>query len=48
VQEGLGLSAKLHHEGIPDRFVSHGTREQLFADIGLEPDAITERILGRL
>jgi 1-deoxy-D-xylulose-5-phosphate synthase len=48
VQEGLGLSAKLHHEGIPDRFVSHGTREQLFADIGLEPEAIAERILGRL
>jgi 1-deoxy-D-xylulose-5-phosphate synthase len=47
-RHGLGLSGKLHHEGIPDAFVSHGTREQLFAEIGLEAEPMAARILEKL
>jgi 1-deoxy-D-xylulose-5-phosphate synthase len=48
VREDLGISGRLHHEGIPDEFISHGTREQLWAEIGLEVEPVTARILQRL
>ena len=30
--------------GIPDRFVEHGTREELLAEIGLDADGIAARV----
>jgi 1-deoxy-D-xylulose-5-phosphate synthase len=40
-----GLSAAgLHHIGIPDRFVTHGSVGQLLEEIGLSADRVTERV----
>ncbi len=36
----------LHHIGIPDRFVTHGTVAQLFEEIGLSPARLVERVRG--
>jgi 1-deoxy-D-xylulose-5-phosphate synthase len=37
-----GLSTeRVHRLGIPDRFVEHGDRGQLLADLGLDTDGIT-------
>jgi len=37
--------AKVLNIGLPDAFIEHGKVERLFAEVGLEPEAIVERIL---
>src|SRR5690606_10219542 len=32
--------------GIPDRFIEHGERSQLLADIGLTPEGIADRVMA--
>jgi 1-deoxy-D-xylulose-5-phosphate synthase len=39
-----GLCVPVLCLGLPDRFVEHGSREELLANIGLEPKAIAEKI----
>ena len=34
--------------GVPDRFVSHGTRDQLLEDVGLTPEQLTRSALSAL
>jgi len=34
----------LHHFGIPDRFVTHGSMAQLLEEVGLSPARLTERV----
>jgi 1-deoxy-D-xylulose-5-phosphate synthase len=33
-----------HVMGIPDRFINHGTQEQLLAELGLDADGLIENI----
>jgi 1-deoxy-D-xylulose-5-phosphate synthase len=40
-----GLRLPLLSLGLPDRFVSHGSREQLLSSLGLEPGAIADRVV---
>ena len=40
----LGLQCPVFHIGLPDEFLSHGSREDLLADAGLTPTAMGERI----
>jgi 1-deoxy-D-xylulose-5-phosphate synthase len=35
-----GLDNKLHRIGIPDKFVDHGTRDELLVELGLCPENI--------
>ena len=35
-----GLGNRLHRLGIPDRFVDHGTRDELLVELGLCPENI--------
>ena len=48
VEAGLGLSARLAHFGLPDRFLTHGSRGRLLEDAGLAPAQVLEAILARL
>ena len=41
---GLGIERALHHVGLPDRFVEHGTREESLAAAGLDTAGIAQRI----
>ena len=34
--------------GLPDEFVTHGTREQLLAEVGLTADAVASRVIKAL
>ncbi len=45
---GLSSAAALHHVGIPDRFILHGSRDDLFAEIGLSVPGIERQVLDRL
>src|SRR5260221_2624841 len=38
----------LHHLGIPDRFVTHGSMAQLLDEVGLSPARLVERVRGLL
>ena len=38
---------RLRRFGLPDRFVAHGDRERLLADLGLTPEAIAAAVLER-
>ncbi len=38
----------LHHLGIPDRFVTHGSMAQLLDEVGLSPARLIERVRGIL
>ncbi len=38
------LTCRLHHMGIPDRFVTHGSRSELLREVGLNADALAERV----
>ncbi len=40
----LGLECPVLHIGLPDQFLTHGSREDLLADAGLTADAIERRI----
>lgn len=46
--EDKGLSVPLVRFGIPDRFIEQGTRAELFALCGLQPEQMAERIRERL
>jgi 1-deoxy-D-xylulose-5-phosphate synthase len=39
-----GITVPVLSLGLPDRFIEHGRREQLLAEIGLEPGAIAHAI----
>jgi len=42
-----GLAAgSLHHVGIPDRFVTHGSMTQLLDEVGLSAQVLTTRVRG--
>lgn len=41
---GEGIPARLECLGIPDRFIGHGTQEQLRADLDLDVDGIVRRV----
>lgn len=42
-RQGLRLPV-IRHLGLPDRFVEHGSREELLAEVGLLPDQIADRV----
>ena len=42
-ESGLTAGA-LHHLGLPDRFVAHGSMAQLFDEVGLSPAALAARV----
>jgi deoxyxylulose-5-phosphate synthase len=47
------LEDGLAHDGIltlghPDTFVTHGSRSELLAEVGLDADAIVRRVIERL
>ena len=42
------IAVRLLHLGLPDRFQSHGTREELLTDAGLDTDSIESAIRKRL
>jgi len=42
-EAGIGAGA-LHHFGIPDRFVTHGSVGQLLEEVGLSPARLVERL----
>ncbi len=44
-ESGLTAGA-LHHVGLPDRFVTHGSVAQLFDEVGLSPAALAARARG--
>jgi 1-deoxy-D-xylulose-5-phosphate synthase len=48
VEHGLDLSARLLHFGLPDRFVTHGSREELLAEVGLTAQDVAGAIAARL
>jgi 1-deoxy-D-xylulose-5-phosphate synthase len=41
-QHGIGVT--VHHVGIPDRFIEHGTREQCLAMADLDPAGIARQV----
>ena len=41
----LGTAMPVDCIGVPDRFIPHGSHEQLLKEAGLSPELITERIL---
>jgi 1-deoxy-D-xylulose-5-phosphate synthase len=44
-----GVTApRLLHLGLPDRFIEHGSREGLLADLGLSPEGIASTIRAAL
>ena len=47
--EAEGLSREgVVRLGLPDDFVTHGTREQLLDEVGLTPAGVVDRVLDRL
>ncbi|MCL6444724.1 MAG: 1-deoxy-D-xylulose-5-phosphate synthase, partial [Alicyclobacillus sp.] len=43
-----GQQAHLCRLGLPDRFIEHGSREQLLKELGLTADGIVEQVLAFL
>jgi len=43
---GLPVPARMQTHGIPDRFIEHGPRKVLLAELGLDPAGIAERMKG--
>jgi 1-deoxy-D-xylulose-5-phosphate synthase len=43
LEAGLSVGS-LHHCGIPDRFVTHGSMAQLLDEVGLSPERLVERV----
>ena len=43
-----GIEVPVKRFGLPDRFVNHGTREELFVELGLDAPAIAEAARGWL
>lgn len=46
--QDLGLTTRLHHLGLPDHFIPHGSRGDLFKEVGLSVDQIEAFTLGLL
>jgi len=46
--ERLGLPARAHPYGLPDRFVEHGSPEELYEELGLTPGRLAEDIARRV
>jgi 1-deoxy-D-xylulose-5-phosphate synthase len=44
----FGLKTPVLRLAISDCFVTHGSMERLFADVGLTPESVTTAVLGRL
>jgi 1-deoxy-D-xylulose-5-phosphate synthase len=44
LREQGGRQPGLRHAGVPDRFVAHGGRDQLLAEIGLAPAQLEDRV----
>jgi len=43
-----GLAIQQVMIGLPDRFVGHGTRDELLEDVGLTPNALAQTVIGSL
>jgi 1-deoxy-D-xylulose-5-phosphate synthase len=41
-----GRSARIRHIGLPDRFIEHGSPEQLLKEVGLDADGIRRQVQG--
>jgi len=41
---GIGSTTRIIHLGLPDQFLSHGNREELLADAGLNADGIIRHV----
>jgi len=39
-----GIGATVHHVGIPDRFIEHGTREECLVMAGLDPAGVARQV----
>jgi len=48
VEEDLGVSGRLVHFGLPDRFLTHGSRGRLLEDAGLSVPKMLEALVERL
>ena len=44
---GQGMDLPVLHLGLPDRFLEHGSREELLRDAGLDADGIRQSIRAR-
>jgi 1-deoxy-D-xylulose-5-phosphate synthase len=42
------IPCRLLRVGLPDRFVDHGKRDILLAEVGLTPEGVTERVRAAL
>ncbi len=45
---GAGINIKIIHLGLPDKFVSHGSQQELQAEFGLDAEGIHRQILRAL
>lgn len=48
VEHGLGLSGRLLHLGLPDRYITHGSRKELLQEIGLTAPQVEAAVRARL
>ncbi len=48
VEHGLGLSGRLLHLGLPDRYITHGSRRELLEELGLTAPQIESVVRARL
>lgn len=39
-----GWQTAIQHIGLPDRLIDHGSREEMLADAGLDPESLTSRL----
>ena len=46
--QALGIPIQAQPFGLPDRFVDHGSCEELYRELGLMPDQVAARILEKL
>ncbi len=48
VEEGLGLSPRLLQLALPDRFITHGSRAELLAEVGMTAGGVATQIRDRV
>ncbi len=48
LEEDLGLSPRLLQVALPDRFVTHGSREELLAEVGMTAEGVATQIRHRV
>jgi len=46
LKEKFGFNGKIHSLGIPDKFIPHGKREQLYDICGYSPEKIAMVVSG--